>query len=53
MAAKNDYTEVVLPQELLISFAKFLASEITEFYNNDEGKVYFRKWLEKYPEYDA
>lgn len=40
-----------LPEELLISFAKFLAPEIREFYKSDEGKAYYEEWLKKHPEY--
>ena len=46
-----DYTKVELPEELLTSFAKALAPEIRKFYNSDEGKAYFEKWLAKHPEY--
>jgi len=38
-------------EELLISFAKFLAPEIREFYQSDEGKKYFEEWLSEHPEY--
>ena len=47
-----DYTKVELPEELLTSFAKALAPEIRKFYDSDEGKAYFEKWLTKHPEYD-
>lgn len=48
---KIDYTKVELPEELLTSFAKALAPEIRKFYDSDEGKAYFEKWLTKHPEY--
>ena len=44
-------TSVELPEELLISFAKFLAPEIVKFYQSDEGKEYYAQWLKKHPEY--
>lgn len=44
-----DYTKVELPEELLTSFAKALAPEIRKFYDSDEGKAYFEKWLTKHP----
>lgn len=43
--------DMELPEELLISFAKFLAPEIREFYQSDEGKAYFEEWLKMHPEY--
>lgn len=46
-------TEIRLPDELLTSFAKFLAPEIKKFYESDEGKAYYAKWLENHPEYAA
>ena len=48
---KIDYTNIELPEELLISFAKALAPEIRKFYDSDEGKAYYEKWLAKHPEY--
>ena len=47
-----DYTKVELPEEMLTSFAKALAPEIRKFYDSDEGKAYFEKWLTKHHEYD-
>ena len=48
-----DYTKVELSRtKLLTSFAKALAPEIRKFYDSDEGKAYFEKWLTKHPEYD-
>lgn len=46
-------TEVELPDDLLISFAKFLAPEIKKFFESNEGKTYYEKWLEKHTEYAA
>lgn len=51
--AKIDYTKIELPEELLTAFAKALAPEIRSFYNSDEGKAYFERWLTKHPEYDS
>lgn len=48
---KIDYTNIELPEALLISFAKALAPEIRKFYDSDEGKAYYEKWLAKHPEY--
>ena len=48
---KNVYASVDIPEELLTSFAKFLAPEIVKFYQSDEGKEYYTQWLEKHPEY--
>jgi hypothetical protein len=46
-------TEVKLSEKLLTSFAKFLAPEIKKFFESDEGKAYYEKWLEKHAEYAA
>ena len=51
--AEIDYAKIELPEELLTAFAKALAPEIRSFYNSDEGKAYFERWLTKHPEYDA
>lgn len=48
---KIDYRKIELPEELLTSFAKALAPEIRKFYDSDEGKAYFEKWLANHPEY--
>ena len=48
-----DYTKIDLPEELLTTLAKALAPEIRSFYNSDEGKAYFERWLTKHPEYDT
>ena len=50
---KIDYTNIELPKELLTSFAKALTPEIRKFYDSDEGKAYFEKWLTKHPEHTA
>lgn len=50
---KIDYTQVALPEELLISFAKAMLPELRKFYASDEGRAYFAKWLLKHPEYAA
>lgn len=49
--SKIDYTNIELPEELLASFAKALVPEIRKFYDSDEGKAYFEKWLANHPEY--
>ena len=48
---KRKKIDVALPEELLNSFAKALVPEIRAFYDSDEGKAYFEKWLAKHPEY--
>lgn len=45
--------KIELPEELLISFAKALVLEIRKFYQSDEGKTYYEKWLKNHPEYAA
>lgn len=49
--SRIDYTNVELPEELLTSFAKALVPEIRNFYDSDDGKAYFEKWLANHPEY--
>ena len=49
---KRSKIDIALPEELLNSFAKALEPEIRAFYDSDEGKAYFEKWLAKHPEYD-
>ena len=49
---KRKKIDVALPEELLNSFAKALVPEIRAFYDSDEGKTYFDKWLAKHLEYD-
>ena len=48
---KVNRNEVELSEELLTSFAKFLVPEIRKFYQSEEGKAYYEKWLKKHPEY--
>ena len=43
--------QTALPQELLTSFAKYLATDIISFYRSEEGKAYYAEWLQKHPEY--
>lgn len=47
-----NYKEMVLPIELLDSFAKAMVPEIRKFYASDAGKKYFKNWLKKHPEYN-
>ena len=49
---KRQKINVALPEELLNSFAKALVPEIRAFYDSDEGKAYFDKWLTKHSECD-
>ena len=46
-----DYSKIELPKEVLDSFASAMVPEIKKFYESDFGKEYFKKWLEKHPEY--
>ena len=46
-----DYSKLIVPEELLDSFAKSLVPEIRMFYESAEGKAYYKQWLEKHPEY--
>lgn len=48
---KRQKINVALPEELLSSFAKALVPEIRAFYDSDEGKANFEKWLAKHSEY--
>lgn len=50
---KVNRSEVKLSEELLTSFAKFLVPEIRKFYQSEEGRAYYEKWLKKHPEYAA
>ena len=43
--------QAALPQELLTSFAKYLANDIISFYRSEEGKAYYAEWLKNHPEY--
>lgn len=45
---KVNRNEVELSEELLTSFAKFLVPEIRKFYQSEEGKAYYEKWLKKH-----
>lgn len=47
-----DYSMIELPDELLTSFAEAFAPQLRKFYESDEGKAYFEKWLNNHPEYD-
>ena len=46
-----DYSQIDLSKEALDSFASDMVPEIKKFYESDFGKEYFKKWLEKHPEY--
>lgn len=50
---KVNRNEVELSEEILTSFAKFLVPEIRKFYQSEECKAYYEKWLKKHPEYAA
>lgn len=42
---KVNRNEIELSEEILTSFAKFLVPEIRKFYQSEEGKAYYEKWL--------
>ncbi len=46
-----DYSQVELSTEVLDSFASAVASEIKAFYESEEGRNYYNKWLEQHPQY--
>lgn len=50
---KANHSDVGYSKEQLISFAKFLIPEIRKFYESEEGKAYYEKWLKSHPEYAA
>ena len=50
---KVNRNEVELSEELLTLFAKFLVPEIRKFYQSEEGKAYYEKWMKKHAEYAA
>ena len=41
---------VEIDPELLRSFAKFLVPEIRSFYQSDEGRTYYERWIAVHPE---
>ena len=41
------------PEDLLTSFALFLAKEIHSFYQSDEGKTCYENWLKEHPEHQT
>ena len=50
---KFNHNEAELQKELLTLFAQLLVTEIWKFYQSEEGKAYYEKWLKKHPEYAA
>ena len=46
-----DYHDIEFSEEVLTSFAMAMVSEIRAFYESEEGRAYFEKWLEQHPEY--
>lgn len=50
---KVNRNEVELSEEILTLFAKFLVPEIRKFYQSEEDKAYYEKWLKMHPEYAA
>lgn len=47
-----DYSNIEISKKLLDSFAKAMLPEIIDFYNSDQGKAYYDKWILSHPEYD-
>ena len=48
---KVNRNKVELSEEILTSFAKFLVPEIRKFYQSEEGKAYYEKWLNMPPKF--
>ena len=46
-----DYNQVEVSKEMLDSFASAVASEIKAFYESEEGRNYYNKWIEQHPQY--
>lgn len=46
-----DYHDIEFSEEVLTSFAMAMVPEIRAFYESEEGRAYFEKWLEQHPEY--
>ena len=46
-----DYNQVEVSKEMLDSFASAVASEIKAFYDSEEGRNYYNKWIEQHPQY--
>ena len=51
MNRNTQYEQLVLPEDLLTSFAKAMAPEIKKFYESETGKTYYHDWLKRHPEY--
>lgn len=47
---KTPKTQLEFDKKLLTSFAFFLSSEIKQFYQSEEGKQYYEKWLKDNPQ---
>ena len=47
---KNKY-DVDIPKEVLDTFARYIIPDICRFHESEEGKAFFKDWLEKHPEY--
>ena len=41
-----DYNQVEVSKEMLDSFASAVASEIKAFYESEEGRNYYNKWID-------
>ena len=46
-----DYNQVEVSKEMLDSFASAVTSEIKAFYESEEGRNYYNKWIEQHPQY--
>ena len=44
---KNPQCDIQLPQEIIESFARFLVPEIRKYYDSEEGRRTFHKWLKQ------
>ncbi|MPM91395.1 hypothetical protein SDC9_138523 [bioreactor metagenome] len=39
--------EIELPQEIVVSFARFLVPEIRKYYESEQGQREFKEWQEQ------
>ena len=46
-----DYNQIEVSKEMLDSLASAVASEIKAFYESEEGRNYYNKWIEQHPQY--
>lgn len=44
MTNEQSKREIVLPQEIVESFARFIAPEIQKYYESEQGQKAFKEW---------